>query len=31
MQQFNEEIIIIRNQAYLAKGKTSLEKKEYEI
>jgi hypothetical protein len=31
MQKFNEEVIIIRNQVYLAKGKASLEKKEYEI
>ncbi len=31
MQKFNEEVIINRNQAYLAKGKTSLGKKEYEI
>jgi hypothetical protein len=27
IQEFSEEVIIIRNQAYLTKGKTSLEKK----
>jgi hypothetical protein len=27
MQEFSEKVIIIRNQAYLIKGKASLEKK----
>jgi hypothetical protein len=31
MQKFSEKVIMIRNQAYLAKSKASLEKKEYEI